>query len=120
MPALHPVLYELKAPNGDQVIYEPQAKSLCYGQNCYNATTLQAPPLGTLVTASLLTRPPFSFVIRTLTLVVPDVNPGNMPSQPINNTFAVFTTELIFSPPGQIQSYTVVIPLNGTVYFVDP
>jgi len=118
-----PILYELTDASGNQFLYDPAGPTLCYGPpasvRCFSGTEVStlSSPLGSLVTVTLILLLGF---IRTLTLVVPNVNCGNTPGKEPINTIAIFTTDrsalLPFPLIGQLQSYTVEDPLQGYVY----
>jgi len=109
-PIVAPTLYELNDAAGNEFIYQPAGPTLWYGPPSnptkYSPTILSS-PLGSLVTVTLT---PIAFpFIRTLTLVVPNVNMGSTPIQSIK-TIAFFTTDRLsfpFTVVGQLQSSTV-------------
>lgn len=117
-PIVAPIFYELTDAAGNLFIYQPAGPTLWYGppasQTQYTPTILNS-PLGSLVSVTLT---PLSFpFIHHLTLVIPNVNMGTAPSQPIN-TIAIFTTDRFnfpFNVVGQLQSSTIV-SLSGEAF----
>ena len=105
-----PIFYELTDAAGNEFIFQPAGPTLWYGPPSnptqYTPTILDS-PLGSLVTVTLT---PIALpFFRHLTLVIPGVNMGNAPSQPIK-TIAIFTTDRLnfpFSIAGQLQTSTV-------------
>lgn len=120
---VEPHLYILKDSGNNEFFYDPAGPSLWYGPSgslTQYTPTVVSSPLGSLVTFSLPFPSPFPhpvpFITRTVTLVIPSVNMGNTPTQPIK-TIAIFTTgRLVPFFVGQHQSYSVVDPVQGEAY----
>lgn len=118
---VEPHLYILKDSGNNEFFYDPVGPSLWYGPSgslTKYTPTLDSSPLGSLVTFSLAIPPfPHPFITRTVTLVIPSVNMGNTPVQPVK-TIAIFTTGRLapFFFVGQHQSYSVVDPVQGEAY----
>ena len=118
-----PIFYELTDASGDRFIYDPAGPTLCYGPphtpQCFSGTqvSILPSPLGSLVTVTLASFPPL--FTSTLTLVVPNVNYGSTPKEPISTT-AIFTIDRTGFPiplVGQVQFNTVDDHLQGYVFF---
>jgi hypothetical protein len=119
-----PRLYILRDQGNHEFIYETAGPTLWYGPQGtptqYTSTTLNS-PLGSLVTfilpfpSPIPPGKPFPLITRIVTLVLPGVNMGNTPIQPIK-TIAIFTTGgLLPFSVGQNQFCTVV-DLQGDAY----